>query len=201
MTPAAQLDRLRCALAGEVPPSSDFDLNPGTAPDLPSWRPAAVLAVIEEKQGALNLVLTRRAAHLKHHPGQVAFPGGKVEADDESPATAAEREAFEEIGLPLGSADILGELSPHRTVTGFEIRPFLAHVTQPWDARIDPAEVDELFRVPLSHILDPENFLVQSRKWMGVARYYHTVPFGPYYIWGATARMLRGLAERYHACG
>jgi len=87
-------------------------------------------------------------------------------------------------------------LPTHETVTGFTITPVLGHVHTDFDPVPEPGEVDEVFRVPFDHLADPARFSVQSRRWLGQRRYYYTVPFGPYYIWGATARILRGLAER-----
>ena len=109
---------------------------------------------------------------------------------------AALREAEEEIGLPRDLPRVLGHLPAHETVTGFTVTPVLALIEQSFDFRPEPGEVDEAFTVPLAHVLNPDNYIVESRHWRGQRRYYFTAPFGPYYIWGATARMLRGLAAR-----
>jgi 8-oxo-dGTP pyrophosphatase MutT (NUDIX family) len=142
------------------------------------------------------VVLTRRAARLRHHAGQVAFPGGKIDAGDPSAEAAALREAEEEIGLPPDAVEVLGRLAPHETVTGFAVTPVLGVIRRPFDPRPDPGEVAEVFRVPLAHVADPARYRIEVRRLNGQERRYYAVPWGPYYIWGATARILRGLAER-----
>ena len=189
--PANLADRLRQAV-GPGGGSSDFDLNPEVpAPDV-RLRPAGVLIAV--LPGG-RVLLTKRSSHLKHHPGQIAFPGGKVDPGDVDEIGAALREAHEEVALPPDSVEVLGTLPPHRTVTGFMVTPVLA-LARPFQPVAEPGEVDEVFDVPLSHLLDPDNYQVQSRIWRGTVRRYYAVPWGPYYIWGATARMLRVLAER-----
>ena len=106
------------------------------------------------------------------------------------------REAQEEIGLPRDLPRVLGTLPSHETVTAFTVTPVVAVIERAFDIRPEPGEVEEVFSVPLAHLMRPEHYSVQSRRWRGQRRHYFTVPFGPYYIWGATARMLRGLAER-----
>lgn len=189
--------RLEAALTRPSPGSSDYDLNPDTVlPPGRKLRAAAVLLAFEEGPDGLRLYLTQRSSALQHHPGQIALPGGKVDAGDASPEDAALREAREEIGLPPQQVRILGRLPSHETVTSFTVTPVLARVTAPFPLLPEPGEVDEVFTVPLSHVADPARFRVEGRRWRGQRRYYYTVPFGPYYIWGATARILRGLAER-----
>ena len=189
--------RLRAALAAEGRPSSDFDLNPAVVlPEGRKLRDAAVLIPVVERAGGAGLILTKRSSALKHHPGQIAFPGGKVDAGDDGAVGAALREAWEEIALEKDQVRVLGTLPSHETVTGFRVTPVLAMVSDEFVARPEPGEVSEVFEAPLAHVLDPVNYLVESRRWRGERRYYFTVPWGPYYIWGATARMLRALADR-----
>ncbi|WP_374642938.1 CoA pyrophosphatase [Tabrizicola sp.] len=188
---------LRDALARPAGPSSDFDLNPGIRPLAGTpLRPAAVLVPVWLRPEGAGVILTKRSSHLKHHPGQIAFPGGKVDASDAGPEAAALRETQEEIGLDPSRVQILGSLPVHETVTGFAITPFVGLIRGPFSPIPEAGEVEEVFTVPLSHVLDPARFSIERRQWMGVWRRYYAVPHGPYYIWGATARILRGLAER-----
>lgn len=197
MTTPDLIARVVAALAKDAGATSDFDLNPGApVPEGRFLRPAAVLVPLDVSGGRPELILTKRAARLQHHPGQIAFPGGKLEAVDAGPQDAALREAEEEIGLPRASVQVLGRMAEHETVTGFAITPIIGLIRAPFTARPEPGEVDEVFRVPLAHVLDPAQFCVEGRRWQGRRRYYFTVPYGPYYIWGATARILRALADR-----
>lgn len=188
--------RLRAAVARAQAPSSDYDLNPDTVlPEGRKLRPAGVLIpVLAQGEGA-RLFLTKRSSALKHHPGQIAFPGGKQEEGDEDITAAALREAHEEIGLRPENVEVLGLMPSHETVTGFHVTPVIALVKEPFDPLPEHGEVEEVFDVPLEHVLTPSNFSVQSRRWRGTRRKYYTVPFGPYYIWGATARILRSMAD------
>jgi 8-oxo-dGTP pyrophosphatase MutT (NUDIX family) len=191
------LDLIRAALTKPGRPSSDFDLNPGTVlPPGRKLRPAGVLAPILRLDGALHLVLTKRSSALKHHPGQIAFPGGKQDEGDPDVIAAALREAHEEIALPPSQVELLGTLPAHETVTGFLVTPVIGLVTGPFEPVPEAGEVDEVFRVPLDHALREENFQIQGRHWRGQHRSYFAVPYGPYYIWGATARMLRAWSDQ-----
>ncbi|NCT12977.1 MAG: CoA pyrophosphatase [Rhodobacterales bacterium] len=197
MTTPDLIARVVAGLARDGADTSDFDLNP----DVPLaggrvLRPAAVLVPLVLTGGQAELILTKRAARLQHHAGQIAFPGGKQDAGDSGPTDAALREAEEEIGLPRACVQVLGTMSQHETVTGFAITPIVGLVHAPFDPRPEPGEVDEVFRVPLAHVLDPAQYRIEGRRWQGRRRYYFTVPYGPYYIWGATARILRALADR-----
>lgn len=197
MTLADLETRLVRALGAEGSGSSDYDLNPDvTLPADRRLRPAAVLVAISTFGNTPQIILTKRSSGLKHHPGQIAFAGGKQDTADPTLADAALREAWEEIGLPRDVSRILGTLPSHETVTGFQVTPVVALVDAPFDIRPEAGEVAEVFCVPLSHVLQQDNFVVQSRRWRGVRRHYFAVPYGPYYIWGATARMLRSLADR-----
>ena len=194
MTRPTDLDRLLAALdRAPQRPSSDYDLNADvTLPEGRVLKPAAVLIGVLGDE----VILTKRASHLKHHPGQVAFPGGKVDATDAHPTAAALREAHEEIGLDPHSVTVLADLPSHETVTGYQITPILARIERDFTPIPEPGEVAEVFRVPLALLLDPARYRIERRRWRGVWRRYYVVPFGPYYTWGATARMLKALADR-----
>lgn len=186
----------RAALARGGSASSDFDLNPDVSLAAGrKLRPAAVLAPIIAGKDGYDLILTKRSSALKHHPGQIAFPGGKQDDTDRDLIETALREAREEIGLPSQHVEVLGTFAPHETVTSFTVTPVVALVSQEFDAIPEAGEVAEVFRVPLRHVLSPANYVVQSRHWRGQQRSYYAVPYGPYYIWGATARILRAWTD------
>lgn len=187
--------KLHRALSAQGEGSSDFDLNPDLAvPGARRLRPAGVLVAISLVEDRPRVILTKRSSALKHHPGQIAFPGGKQDESDADVTAAALREAWEEIGLPPELSEVIGHLPSHETVTSFLVTPVVALLHEGFEIRPEPGEVAEVFSVPLSHVLDPDNYIIAARSWRGTRRHYYTVPFGPYYIWGATARMLRGLA-------
>ncbi len=188
--------RLEAALQGKSVSSSDFDLDPGLAPPAGKLLPAAVLLAVFLREGRADLLLTKRSSALRHHPGQIALPGGRIDAADRGPEGAALREAREEVGLAPDLVQIVGRMPHHRTVTGYDICPVLGIVRDSFKPASEPSEVDEAFFVPLGSLLDPARFSIQSRRWRGKRRHYYTVPYGPYYIWGATARILKALAER-----
>ena len=191
------LPLIDAALAIQGKGSSDFDLHEDLRrPVQKGLRPAAVLVPLIMKTNELHVILTKRSSALKHHPGQIAFPGGKVDHSDSNLVETALREAREEIGLPSGTVNILGELPPHETVTGFSVTPIVGLVTNNFDVVPEPGEVEDVFSVPFKHVSNLANYCHQGRYWQGQMRMYETVPYGPYYIWGATARMLRAFAER-----
>jgi len=196
----SETEALLRALARPSGESSDFDLNPGL--QLPAGRvlrPAGVLIALWSGPSGTEMILTKRSSRLKHHPGQIAFPGGKVDPGDDGPVGAALRESWEEVGLPQDRVTVLGTLTQHETVTGFLVTPVLGTISGDFSPLPEAGEVEEVFSVPLSHVTTPANFRIERRRWRGEWRRYYAVPYGPYYIWGATARILRGLAERLSA--
>lgn len=203
--PPLDAETIRAAvLHGRRGESSDYDLHPELREALRAGRPlraAAVLcALVDRGDGAgLRVILTRRADHLRAHPGQVAFPGGRVDPTDLSPLHAALREAEEEVGLPRDRVEVVGEIDGHETVTGFSVIPYVGFAPADFAPRPDPAEVAEVFEPPLNFVLDPANRRRDWRDWNGTRRYYYAMPWEGRYIWGATARMLVGLAERVAA--
>ncbi len=190
------LAQVNAALVNPSAASSDFDLNPDVtlAPGR-KLRPAGVLVPILCTESAAQVYLTKRSSALKHHPGQIAFPGGKQDENDEDIAQTALREASEEIGLDPDNVRVLGQMPVHETVTGFVVTPVVAQVLNPFTPKPEVGEVDEVFTAPLSHLMDPAQYQIQGRRWRGSRRHYYTVPYGPYYIWGATARILRAIAD------
>jgi len=158
-------------------------------------RPAAVLIpVVDHAQP--TVLLTLRAAHLNDHAGQIAFPGGKIDPTDASPLDAALREAEEEIGLSREFVEPVGYLDLYGTGFGFRILPTVARVRPGFELRINHAEVDDAFEVPLAFLMDPANHQVHSKEFRGVQRTFYAMPFAERYIWGATAGILRVLYER-----
>lgn len=163
--------------------------------------PAAVLFPIVLREGGDTVLLTRRAAHLHDHPGQVSFPGGRVDQGDPSTLHTALRETREEIGLTHDHVELLGYLPEYCTGTGFRVTPVVAQVSPPFELRIDPFEVAEVFEVPLSFLFDPANHKRHSLFFRGALRHFHAMPYGDYFIWGATAGMIKTLFDRLVAVG
>lgn len=161
-------------------------------------RDAAVLVPIVDRPEGLTVVLTKRADHLNSHAGQVSFPGGRVEESDGSAAAAALRETEEEIGLSRDFITIKGELERYRTGTGFSIRPVVGFVETGFTLDVHEGEVAAVFEVPLDFLMDPKNHLRHSAVWKGRRREYYAMPYGEYYIWGATAGMLVNFYTRIY---
>jgi len=179
-------------------PRGDHELQPQpmVPPDERGAVPAAVLIGIVPRPDGPTVLLTQRAAALRSHSAQVAFPGGRVDAVDGSPVVTALRETEEEIGLPRERIRTLGFLDAYLTGTGYRIVPVVALVEPPFSLTLNPHEVDEAFETPLSFLLDPANHRREGREWKGLYRTYYAMPFGDRYIWGATAGMIRNLYER-----
>lgn len=178
---------------------SDFDLNPNYHEDLSSTpRPAAVLVPVIDYEDGARVLLTRRPDTLPSHPGQVAFPGGKVEESDENILAAALREAEEEVGLDPALVDIIGYLDTYQTGTGFRVTPVVGLVRPTYSLNIDEREVAEAFEVPLRFLMTEDNHQKHSRVWQGKNRAYYAMPYGDKFIWGATAGMLRNFYDRVY---
>jgi 8-oxo-dGTP pyrophosphatase MutT (NUDIX family) len=160
-------------------------------------RPAAVLVGIVDHPEP-TILLTQRAQHLPDHPGQVSFPGGKIEASDESPRAAALRETDEEIGLARDAVEPLGYLDLYMTTLGYRIVPVVARVKPGFALTLNTAEVDATFEVPLAFLMDQANVQRHSRDWQGMTRHYYAITFGERYIWGVTAGILRNLYDRIY---
>ena len=160
-------------------------------------RPAAVLIPVVERDQP-TVLLTQRSPNLSSHAGQISFPGGKIDATDRSPLDAALREAEEEVGLDRKFVEPIGYLDLYATGLGFRILPTLARVKPGFDLRINAAEVDDAFEVPLAFLMNPENHQVHSKEFRGMERSYYAMPFAERFIWGATAGILRVLYERIY---
>ncbi|WP_417460166.1 CoA pyrophosphatase [Kordiimonas sp.] len=177
---------------------SDFDLNRDAKliahKDKPI-RDAAVLVPIVDHVDGPSILLTKRTEHLSKHAGQVSFPGGKIDDTDADAVAAALREAEEEIGLAASHIEVCGFLDTYRTGTGFEIVPVVALVQPGFELVLQETEVDAAFEVPLDFILNRENHRKQSAVWQGARREYYAMPYGDFFIWGATAAMLVNLCE------
>jgi 8-oxo-dGTP pyrophosphatase MutT (NUDIX family) len=187
--------------SGKALGPSDWDLNPELKGDLAVMEPpraAAVLVPIVLRP-ALTVLLTQRSHDMPSHPGQISFPGGKVEKRDASPLACALREACEEIGLTPEFVEPLGYLDSYRTGTGFQITPVVAFVHPGFPSRLDLREVLEVFEVPLSFLMDEANHQKASREWRGRQRSFYAMPYQGRYIWGATAGMLKNMQQRLFA--
>jgi 8-oxo-dGTP pyrophosphatase MutT (NUDIX family) len=191
LEPAAQQMWLRERLARPAPREarnlSDGFRLPGRhgAPT-----PAAVLVPLINREDGLTVLFTERSRDLPDHPGQISFPGGRVEPGDADTGIAALREAEEEVGLKRERVTLLGRLEPYETVTGYRVTPVVGWVEPPFEIRADPVEVADVFEVPLAFLLEPANLQRHFRMVGNTRRDYYAIPYGDRYIWGATAAML-----------
>ena len=194
LQPAALRGRFRAPPAWSPEMRSDARLfDPEIEP-----RPASVLVPLVVRDNAVNVLLTQRTAHLTDHAGQISFPGGRVEEGDADAVATALRESEEEIGLPSRVVDVLGWLPEYRTVTGYRVTPVVALIEQPFTLQLDTFEVSEAFEVPLAFLMNPANHERRLYRHADIARTFYAMPYHAarrYFIWGATAAMLRNF---YH---
>ena len=176
-------------------PVSDFDLNPAARPSR-SLTPAAVLVPLVERDGGLQVLLTQRTSHLRDHPGQISFPGGRIETGDSGPVAAALRETEEEVGITSRFITPCGCLDDYETSTGYRVTPVVGFVRTGFELRPDSFEVADVFEVPLQFLLADGNCQTHDYLRGGERRYYYVFEYGPRYIWGATAGMLVNLIRR-----
>ena len=181
---------LRRHFAAAVTPMETVYGDQGARPDASSLKAASVLLPIVARPQELTLLFTRRTAHLRAHSGQVSFPGGRAESRDASAEATALRETQEEIGLVPERIELLGRLADYHTRTGFRVTPVVGLVTPPFDLSPDAFEVEEVFEVPLSFLLDPANHQRHGREFEGRLVHYYAIAYRDYTIWGATAGML-----------
>ncbi len=186
--------------ASIIPKRGDHDADPvmQKIAEVRPIRPAAVLVPVIDHPDEPTVLLTQRAQHLPQHPGQVSFPGGKIEASDASPLDSAQREAEEEIGLDRARVEPLGYLDLYMTTLGYRIVPVVARVAPGFALTLNTGEVDATFEVPLSFLMDINNVERHSRDWQGMIRHYYAITFGERYIWGVTAGILRNLHDRIY---
>lgn len=159
----------------------------------PSHRKAAVLIILVERDDGLYIVLTERALHLRHHPGQISFPGGKHEKFDPSLQQTALRETDEEIGISPHLIEVIGQLAPLTTTSGFEVFPFVAFADASFKLNIDTQEVSSVFELPLRFLLDNRNIYRQHLVANKKRHFTYCIAYHNHLIWGATAQMLKNL--------
>ncbi|HEV7251568.1 MAG TPA: CoA pyrophosphatase [Mesorhizobium sp.] len=175
----------------------DADADSYVAPA--SLRDAAVLVPVVDRPDAATLLLTQRHSSLRSHSGQIAFPGGRIDASDASPEEAALREAYEEVGLEPGRVEVVGRLPDYLTGSGYRVAPVLGVVRPSFELTLNPHEVEAAFEVPLAFLMDPANHGRQSRMWQDRERFFYAMPWRERFIWGVTAGIIRTLYERLYA--
>nr|WP_312807880.1 CoA pyrophosphatase [Agrobacterium cavarae] len=160
---------------------------------------AAVLVPVIDDGDEARVIFTQRTKTLRNHSGQISFPGGGIDAQDRSPEEAALRETEEEIGMSRRFIETVGRMPDYISGTGFRIKPVLAVVRRGFTLTPNPAEVDEVFEVPLSFLMNPANHSRGSRMFQGRERFFYEMPYGERYIWGITAGIVRSIYERFYS--
>ncbi len=179
----------------------DHSLNPDLRDRIVHGRlhdAAVMIAAVDHPNGA-TLILTKRAERLRSHSGQIAFPGGRIDATDPTPEFAAIRETEEEVGIGAETIEIVGRMPDYVSGSGFRISPVLGIARPGFILTLNEDEVDDAFEVPLAFLMNPANHTRDSRIWEEHERFFYTMPFGDRYIWGVTAGIIRTLYERLYA--
>ena len=158
--------------------------------------PAAVLVPLVVHEDGLNVMLTKRTDHLNNHGGQISFPGGRVDDSDRDALHTALRETEEEVGLHSKDIEIIGELDEYIVGTGYLVNPIIGVIEPPFELTPHEGEVAEVFEAPLEFLITPENMKRHAREFEGIKRHYFAITWEEYFIWGATAGMLRNLSQR-----
>ena len=172
----------------------DHQLNPDMLPQ-GNLTQAAVLIPVVERTDGFTVLFTQRTQHLAHHPGQISFPGGHRDPEDDTLEDTALRETEEEVGIGREHIEVIGRISQYKTRTGFDVTPVVAIVKPEFKVKADPFEVAEVFEVPLLFLLNPANHEKHKRKFEGRDREFYAMPYKDYFIWGATAGMLINFYE------
>jgi 8-oxo-dGTP pyrophosphatase MutT (NUDIX family) len=198
------IEQLRTAFARSLPPDDATRVaGLGRVRNVPAFRavlerglkPAAVLVPFVRDAGRLDVILTERAAHLKHHPGQISFPGGAVEPADDSLAAAAVRETHEEVGIPAERIEVIGYLPTQLTISGYAMTPVIGLVEGPVELALDVSEVASAFHVPAHVLLDPRQHRRGQRDWHGIKVPVTEIHYERRRIWGATASVVARLSK------
>jgi 8-oxo-dGTP pyrophosphatase MutT (NUDIX family) len=158
--------------------------------------PAAVLVPLVVRENGLSVMLTKRTEHLNNHAGQISFPGGRVDDSDRDAQHTALRETEEEVGLHAKHINIVGELDEYIVGTGYLVNPIIGVIEPPFELTPHEGEVAEIFEAPLEFLIEPENMKRHAREFDGIKRHYFAITWEEYFIWGATAGMLRNLSQR-----
>ena len=179
-----------------VPTRSDFDLNLASGRQRADTLIAAAVLIPVVERAEPTVLFTERSADLKHHAGQVSFPGGRADATDISLTATALRELEEEVGIAASFVTVAGYVEPYETVTGFAVLPVVGLIRDGFTLALDAREVEAVFEVPLRFLLDPANCVEETLDWNGVTRRFYAFRYEGHTIWGATAAILKVLSER-----